>query len=67
MGIWMRQLPDSSAAELTNERTNLIKYKIIRFKCGGADTKGIKSRNGRKKEQKWRKKTRSVFICMNDR
>ena len=60
MGMWMRQFPDLSAAERTNVRTNLVKYEIIRFKCGGADTKGIKSRNGGKK-------TRSVFICMNGR
>ena len=44
----MRQLPHLSAAERTNEWTNLVKYEIIRFKCLGADTKGI--------EQKWKKK-----------
>ena len=60
MGLWMRQLPDLSAAERTNEQTNLIRYEIIRFKCLGADTKGIKNRNGGKK-------AKSVFICMNGR
>ena len=61
MGMWMRQLPDLSAAERTNEQTNLIRYEIIRFKCLGADTKGIKNRNGGKKEQKWRKKNKISF------
>ena len=61
MGMWMRQLPHSSAAERTNGRTNLVLYQVIRFKCVGADTKGIKNRNRGKKEQKWRKKNKISF------